>query len=153
MTKTTTNINHKKTNKKKNDKKKEMNKLITSIDKKEEGKDETKNKASSTVFASSVYEKCSQIPHGYVSTYKEIAIALKKPNAFRAVGTALKRNPYAPVVPCHRVVAGDRTLGGFFGSTDVLGTQLKKKKEMLIKETVQFDDNGKVSEKCLYKFD
>jgi len=99
-----------------------------------------------------VYDKCKQIPRGHVSTYKEIACALDNPNACRAVGSALKRNPYAPIVPCHRVVATDRTLGGFYGSTDVSGSLLKKKREILEEEAVTFDANGRVSQACLYRF-
>jgi methylated-DNA-[protein]-cysteine S-methyltransferase len=105
-----------------------------------------------TLFATSVYDKCKQIPRGRVSTYKDIACALNNPNACRAVGSALKRNPYAPIVPCHRVVASDRTVGGFFGSTDKSGSLLKKKKDMLEEETVTFDESGKVSQACLHTF-
>lgn len=110
------------------------------------------NPKAPTAFATSVYNKCKQIPSGRVSTYKGIANALNNPNASRAVGSALKRNPFAPVVPCHRVVASDRTLGGFHGSTDLSGSLLKKKKEMLKKEEVSFEENGKVSEACLHSF-
>lgn len=105
-----------------------------------------------TLFATSVYDKCKLIPRGQVSTYKDIASALNNPKACRAVGSALKRNPYAPVVPCHRVVASDRTLGGFYGSTDLSGSLLKKKKAMLEEETVTFEANGKVSQDCLHTF-
>ncbi|RYH20443.1 MGMT family protein [archaeon] len=46
-----------------------------------------------------------------MATYKSLAAAIGSPKAFRAVGSALRKNPYAPVVPCHRVVASDLTLG------------------------------------------
>lgn len=66
-------------------------------------------------FAELVYEACRRIPEGKVSTYGEIAKALGKPGASRAVGQALRRNPYAPEVPCHRVVASTGKLHGFGG--------------------------------------
>lgn len=105
-----------------------------------------------TEFASAVYKKCKEIPRGRVSTYKDIAVALDKPKACRAVGSALKRNPFAPIVPCHRVVASDRSLGGFFGSTDLSGSLLQKKREMLKEETVKFEEGGKVSADSLHTF-
>ncbi|MCK9568336.1 MGMT family protein [Candidatus Pacearchaeota archaeon] len=63
------------------------------------------------------YEKCytilKKVPKGKVTTYKEIARALNS-KAYRAVGTAMNKNPYAPIVPCHRVVNSDGKVGGFF---------------------------------------
>ena len=63
-------------------------------------------------FAEAVWDVTKRIPRGKVATYGQIAHALGT-QAYRAVGQALHRNPYAPVVPCHRVVASDGTLGGF----------------------------------------
>ena len=63
-------------------------------------------------FNDSVWEVCKSIPKGKVSTYKEIAKALNT-KAYRAVGNALNKNPYAPIVPCHRVVNSDGGVGGF----------------------------------------
>jgi len=67
-----------------------------------------------TPFQNKVYKLCSAVPKGRVTTYGAIAKALrlKGPGA-RAVGNALNKNPYAPVVPCHRVVASDGSIGGF----------------------------------------
>ncbi|MDA1197192.1 MAG: MGMT family protein [Nanoarchaeota archaeon] len=67
------------------------------------------------MFAAKVYSEISKIPPGRVSTYKAIAQRLST-KAYRAVGTALKRNPDAPRVPCHRVVCSDGSLGGYMGS-------------------------------------
>lgn len=50
-----------------------------------------------------------------MATYKSIAKAVGSPKAYRAVGSALNKNPYAPEVPCHRVVCADGRLGGFAG--------------------------------------
>ena len=63
-------------------------------------------------FAEKVYIETRKVPKGRVTTYKEIAKALGT-KAYRAVGTALNRNPYAPEVPCHRVVNSDGRVGGF----------------------------------------
>lgn len=84
-------------------------------------------------FASSVYSLCSRVPKGRVTTYAEIARALKS-KAYRAVGNALHHNTHDFVsgdcsVPCHRVVCSDGKLSGFaFG--------LRKKIELLEKEGV-----------------
>ena len=59
------------------------------------------------------------IPYGETRTYADIARAVRKPQAFRAVGMANNRNPIAIVVPCHRVIASDGTLCGYGGGLDV----------------------------------
>lgn len=69
----------------------------------------------STDFERRVYEATRQIPFGKVATYGQIAKAIGKPNAQRAVGQALGKNPVALVIPCHRVIASDGGLGGFTG--------------------------------------
>jgi len=100
-----------------------------------------------TVFQQQVYDLCSQIPKGKVSTYKEIAQALGKSGfAYRAVGMALNKNPFAPKVPCHRVVSTNGSLGGFaFGN--------KKKVALLLQEGVHIKDNKILDfSKKLYRF-
>ncbi len=64
-------------------------------------------------FAEEVYSILRKVPRGKVCTYQEIAKAIGKPNSWRAVGNALNKNPYAPEVPCHRVVRSNGELGGF----------------------------------------
>ena len=64
-------------------------------------------------FPQEVYDLTSLIPRGKVTTYKLIAQRLNKPRAARAVGNALNKNPYAPQVPCHRVVRSNGEVGGF----------------------------------------
>ena len=54
-----------------------------------------------------------KIPKGKVKTYKEVAIGIKMPKSARAVANACGKNPYAPRVPCHRVIRSDGSLGGF----------------------------------------
>ena len=96
----------------------------------------------------SFHERCykilKKVPRGKVTTYKEIAKAMKS-RAYRAVGTAMNKNPYAPKVPCHRVVNSDGRVGKYASGT-------KKKIAILKKEGVQVI-NGKVDlKKYLYKF-
>ena len=82
-----------------------------------------------------------QISRGKVSTYGALADRLGHPRAARAVGTALARNPFPVVIPCHRAIRGDGTLGGFGGG-------LKMKRALLEMEGVRFDRYGKVMGDC-----
>jgi methylated-DNA-[protein]-cysteine S-methyltransferase len=91
-------------------------------------------------FEEKVWKQCKRIPKGRVSTYKEIANSLKT-RAYRAVGIALKNNPYAPKVPCHRVVCSDGKVGGFKGKKDN-----REKAKMLRKEGIEIK-SGKVNMK------
>ncbi|MBU1933298.1 MAG: MGMT family protein [Candidatus Omnitrophica bacterium] len=75
-----------------------------------------------TSFEKRVYTVVKQIPAGQVRTYAWIARRLKKPRSARAVGNALNKNPFTIIVPCHRVVSSDGSLGGY-----ALGSGLKKK--------------------------
>ena len=74
-----------------------------------------------TPFAKKVYKAVLSIPLGEVRTYKWVAQKIGKPQAARAVGQALNRNPYPLVIPCHRVVESSGKLGGY-----VWGTNTKK---------------------------
>ena len=101
---------------------------------------EQKNKIS---FTQEVYELVKQIPKGYVSTYSNVARALHT-KAYRAVGNAMKKNPHAPGVPCHRVINSKGEIGGFAGGT-------RKKIQLLRKEGVEVK-NGKIDlDKYFYK--
>ena len=77
-----------------------------------------------TKFQIKVWKYLKKIPKGKVKTYKEVAIAINLPKAARAVANACARNPYAPNVPCHRVIRSDGSLGGFSAPG---GTKAKKK--------------------------
>ena len=68
-----------------------------------------------TKFQLKVWEYLKTIPKGSVKTYKEVAIALKKPKSVRAVANACGKNPNAPKIPCHRVIRSDGGLGGYSG--------------------------------------
>ncbi len=72
-----------------------------------------------TDFQIACWRALLKIPYGETRTYADIARAVGKPNAFRAVGLANNRNPIAIVVPCHRVIASDGTLCGYGGGLDV----------------------------------
>lgn len=101
-------------------------------------------------FNERVWNLMKKIPKGKVTTYKQLARALNT-RAYRAVGNACRRNPYAPKVPCHRVVKTGGHIGGFGGKTK--GKNIKKKIALLKKEGIRVH-NGKVVnfEKVLFKF-
>jgi len=65
-----------------------------------------------TPFQKRVYDKLLEVPRGKVTTYRDLAHAIGT-RGYRAVGTALNKNPFAPSVPCHRVVNSDGSIGGF----------------------------------------
>jgi len=98
-----------------------------------------------TNFSAKVLRHASKIPRGKVATYAGLAKTLGSPHAARAVGTALANNPFPIVIPCHRVVRTDGSLGGFGGG-------LKMKRELLEKEGVILGKKGKVSAKCFWQY-
>jgi len=110
-----------------------------------------------TKFQHNVYTQLLAVPQGRVTTYKEIAKAINC-NSAQAIGQALQKNPFAPDVPCHRVIRSDLTLGGFSGS--LTNSTVDRKKKLLQSEGVQFVDvkddrssQAKVSEKSIWTFD
>ncbi len=91
-----------------------------------------------------------KIPRGKVTTYALIARKLNT-KAYRAVGNACRRNPYAPRVPCHRVVRSDGTVGGFGGKTS--GKTAERKIRLLRKENVRVKNRRIVNfERVLFRF-
>lgn len=95
-------------------------------------------------FNQKVWALTARIPAGSVTTYGQIAHQLGT-RAYRAVGQALHHNPYAPGVPCHRVVAGDGRLTGY-----AMG--LPKKKKMLAAEGVRLNRERVNLAESMYKF-
>ncbi|NTV23500.1 MAG: MGMT family protein [Nanoarchaeota archaeon] len=90
------------------------------------------------IFAERVYSLLKKVPKGRVTTYKALGDALGT-RAYRAVGQALRHNPYAPSVPCHRVVSSNGSIGGFNGKTS--GKDIARKKKMLEDEGILFNGN------------
>jgi methylated-DNA-[protein]-cysteine S-methyltransferase len=70
-----------------------------------------------TVFQRAVLRATHRIPRGDVRSYGDVARAIGRPGAARAVGSALGANPFPILIPCHRVIRSDGTLGGFTGGT------------------------------------
>ncbi|PHH83188.1 hypothetical protein CDD82_3235 [Ophiocordyceps australis] len=96
-------------------------------------------------FEKRVWTALCQIPRGSVTTYGLLSAHLG--SSPRAVGNALRRNPFAPQVPCHRVVATGMALGGFRGDWARHGVESmaqQDKRSLLKGEGVKFDDGGKV---------
>lgn len=102
-----------------------------------------------TPFQQCVYDACSRIPAGKVGTYGGLARAIGCGSA-RAVGQALRKNPFAPRVPCHRVVKTDRSLGGFSGHRE--GAEVARKRNLLLGEGVVFEANGRVDPDRVWTF-
>lgn len=94
-----------------------------------------------TNFENQVYEATKRIPYGKITTYKQIAIAIGNPKASQAVGNALRSNPFAPNVPCHRVLPSTYKIGGFFGKTDQNSELVKKKIALLKSEGIKIESN------------
>ena len=90
-------------------------------------------KLKGTEFQILVWKEIAKIPYGQTRSYKELAIAIGKPNSSRAVANACGKNPYSPDIPCHRVIRSDGLIGGYSGLGGV-----KRKKELLEKEGIKF---------------
>lgn len=99
-----------------------------------------------TPFQKKVYKALKKVPKGKVTTYQELAHAVNS-KAYRTVGTAMKKNPFAPIVPCHRVINANGSIGNYTGQGGV-----KKKIELLQQEGVVVEQNKIDLKKYLYKF-
>ena len=82
-----------------------------------------------TKFQLKVWNYLKKIPKGKVKTYIEVAKGIGKPKAFRAVANAVGKNPYPPLIPCHRVIRSDGSLGGYSGKGGI-----KEKRRLLFLE-------------------
>ena len=82
-----------------------------------------------TKFQLKVWTYLRKIPRGKVKTYTQVAKAIGKPHAVRAVANAIGKNPYAPKIPCHRVIRSDGSLGGYSGKGGVKTKRFLLKKE------------------------
>ena len=81
-----------------------------------------------TKFQLKVWRYIIKIPRGNVKTYCQVAKAIGKQSAVRAVASAIGKNPYPPMIPCHRVIRSDGSLGGYSGIGGI------KRKKMLLKK-------------------
>jgi O-6-methylguanine DNA methyltransferase len=85
-----------------------------------------------TEFQRSVWAAMSRIPMGQTTSYGEIARAIRRPKAVRAVGGACGANPIPVLVPCHRVLAANQKIGGFGGGLDWNRRLLKRESVILV---------------------
>ena len=84
-----------------------------------------------TFFQKKVWNYLKKIPKGRVKTYKQVAVGINRPKSARAVANACAKNPYAPKIPCHRVIRSDGRLGGYSGKGGI-----KQKLRLLRSENV-----------------
>ena len=85
-----------------------------------------------TKFQKKVWDYLKTIRKGTVKTYKQVAIAINRPKSARAVANAVGKNPFAPKIPCHRVIRSDGSLGGYSGKGGVKTKKLLLKREGVI---------------------
>ena len=85
-----------------------------------------------TKFQKKVWNYLKTIRKGTVKTYKQVAIAINSPKSARAVANAVGKNPFAPKIPCHRVIRSDGSLGGYSGKGGVKTKKLLLKREGVI---------------------
>jgi methylated-DNA-[protein]-cysteine S-methyltransferase len=102
-----------------------------------------------TAFEEKVYDAVRLIPRGKVTTYALLARAVGCGSS-QAIGQALKRNIYAPEVPCHRIIKSDLSIGGFGG--DRGGPEIQRKLTLLKKEGVTFKDGMLVESDRVFRF-
>lgn len=103
-----------------------------------------------TEFEKKVYDALHLIPRGKVTTYGLLGRYISCRSA-QAIGQALRRNPFAPDTPCHRVVKGDLSIGGFAGERK--GEPIDRKRRLLENEGVTISAEGDIDPACLYEFD
>ena len=96
-------------------------------------------------FNKRCYELLKTVPKGKVTTYKEIASA-SNTKAYRAVGSAMRKNQNAPIIPCHRVIKSDGKIGMYSGG-------IKKKIKLLEKEGIEIINNKIDLDKYLFIFE
>ena len=85
-----------------------------------------------TKFQKKVWGYLKTIRKGTIKTYKQVAIAINRPKSARAVANAVGKNPFAPKIPCHRVIRSDGSLGGYSGKGGVKTKKILLKREGII---------------------
>ena len=86
-------------------------------------------KLNGTKFQLKVWAYLKKIPRGSVKTYSQVAKGIGKPLAVRAVANAIGTNPFAPKIPCHRVIRSDGSLGGYSSKGGIKNKKLLLKRE------------------------
>ena len=86
-------------------------------------------KLDGTKFQLKVWSYLKKIPRGSVKTYSQVAKGIGKPLAARAVANDIGKNPFAPKIPCHRVIRSDGSLGGYSGKGGIKTKKLLLKRE------------------------
>ena len=84
-----------------------------------------------TKFQIKVWNYLKKIPKGKLRTYSQVAKAINRPLAVRAVANAIGKNPFPPIIPCHRVVRSDGSLGGYSSKGGVTTKKALLKKEKI----------------------
>ena len=118
--------------------KKEKNIMDNYRDKKRNGEyrnDDNDDNDNALSIEEQVYMLVSSIPKGMVSTYKDVAVALGRPDISRLIGRILSRNPDPIIVPCHRVVMSDGSIGGYIYGTGVK-EELLRREGVIVKDGV-----------------
>jgi O-6-methylguanine DNA methyltransferase len=103
-----------------------------------------------TPYRKRLYSTLCSVPRGRYTTYAAMSSFLD--SSARAVGNGMRNNPFAPEVPCHRVLAADGSIGGFCGSWGKDGEHASKKIKLLRDEGVRFDTKGKAIGQPFRKF-
>lgn len=96
------------------------------------------------------YRVLLSIPRGRWTTYSALSRYLN--SSPRAVGNSMRLNPFSPHVPCHRVLASDRTIGGYKGAWGTGGLYAEEKTKLLVGEGIVFDEKGRAAGKCFEEF-
>ena len=86
-----------------------------------------------TTFEWQVLKATMAIPFGQTRSYQWVANRIGRPKAVRAVGTALRNNPYPVAIPCHRVVRSDGTLGGYAGKCDTTKSRMLNVEQQILR--------------------
>ncbi|MCL2707090.1 MAG: MGMT family protein [Dehalococcoidia bacterium] len=92
---------------------------------------ETLDLSSGSIFEQQVWSTCRSIPYGHTRSYGWLATQIGCPKAARAVGNALGKNPIPIIIPCHRIIAANGSIGGFTGGLDI-------KRRLLMLEGIRF---------------
>ena len=92
-----------------------------------------------TKFQIKVWNYLKKIPKGKLRTYSQVAKAINRPLAVRAVANAIGKNPFPPMIPCHRVVRSDGSLGGYSGKGGIVTKKkLLKKEKIHLKQLLNY---------------